>query len=206
MLPTGKLYDCCMHPLETWGGLRRRRARLIPPASGRVLEIGAGSGANLPYFRKSRIETLDLLDLSLSRTLKKRSEASPLRPRLHEGDAQALPFADATFDTVVFTLVFCSVPDPLLGLREVRRVLRPGGQVRFMEHGLPPDRPRLAGCLRLLTPCWRPLTGGCHLDRRPLDHLTAAGFSLHNPERFGRGLLAMGLATTSATLPPPEPE
>lgn len=110
------LYDWCMHPLERWGGLARRRAALIPRARGAVLEVGAGSGANLPFYAPDRVESLHLLDRALAHRLVHRARRGPLTPRLVEGDVQSLPFAAASFDTVVFTLVFCTVPDPTLGL------------------------------------------------------------------------------------------
>jgi SAM-dependent methyltransferase len=191
----GSLYDLGMHPLETWGGLARRRAQLIPQAAGAVLEVGAGSGANLPFYRGERVTGLHLLDLTISSPLARRSAKSGLPLKLLEGDAQALPFADATFDTVVFTLVFCSVNDPGRGLAEIHRVLRPGGRILFLEHGLPENRPRLQRALQTLTPVWSPLAGGCHLNRNPLASIRQAGFTVAQPIRFARGLMVAGIGT-----------
>ncbi len=195
MTASGPLYDWCMHPLETWGGLARRRAFLVPQAHGEVLEVGAGTGANLPFYAPARVRRLQLLDRVLPPRLAKRAAAGPIPLHLCESDVEALPFADATFDTVVFTLVFCTVPDPRRGLAEIRRVLRPGGTVLFLEHGLPERRPQLQRLLRALTPTWRLLAGGCHLDRDPLANLRLAGFAVEEVEIFGRGLLVAGRAT-----------
>lgn len=195
MTGSSAFYDWGMHPLERWGGLARRRAALIPRAQGAVLEVGAGSGANLPFYAPERVEHLHLLDRALSRPLVRRTRRAAVAAQLVEGDVQSLPFADAAFDTVVFTLVFCTVPDPARGLAEIRRVLRPGGTILFLEHGLPAQRPRLQRALRVLTPAWRLLAGGCQLDRDPLGNLRRAGFTVDEVECFGRGLLVAGRAT-----------
>lgn len=104
-----------------------------------------------------------------------------------EGDAQKLAFADASFDTVAATLVFCSIPDHEAALREVRRVLKPGGLFLLMEHILPPQRP-LASAARLLAPCWARLAGGCRLDRDPRPALARLGFRTEDERTFWRGI------------------
>jgi SAM-dependent methyltransferase len=96
---------------------------------------------------------------------------------LTRASAERLPFLDAVFDTVVMTWTLCSVADPALALAETRRVLKPGGRLVFVEHGLAPE-PGVARWQRGLTPCWRHIAGGCHLDRRIDDLVCAAGFRL----------------------------
>lgn len=198
----GSLYDVCMHPLESWGGLAHRRAWLIPQASGSVLEVGVGSGANLPYYRPAHLRGLHLLDRAISPTLTRKAREAGIAPTFIAGDTQALPFADATFDTVVATLVFCSVDDPHRGLAELFRVLKPGGHLLFLEHGLPAQRPLLRRTLRALTPAWRPLAGGCHLNRNPVDNIRRAGFAVEQMEHFARGIMVAGRGAKGPLLPP----
>ena len=146
--------------------VRERRARLVPRAYGAVLEIGIGSGLNLPYYdsRVTRICGVDpsakLLDIARRNAERARVEVELLRQ-----GAERLPFRDASFDSAIMTWSLCSIADPLAALREVKRALRPGGELFFIEHGLAPDR-GVATWQRRLTPLWRPLAGGCHLDRR----------------------------------------
>ena len=154
------------------------RQRAIAAARGRVLEIGAGSGLNFALYGPL-VERVCALDpspqlLRLARTRLKRA-GPPLA--LVRGSAERLPFADASFDTVVTTWTLCSVPDPAQALAETRRVLKSGGCLVFVEHGLAPE-PGVARWQRRLTPCWRPLAGGCRLDRRIDELVRAAGFRI----------------------------
>lgn len=192
-----KVFDAVMYPLETVA-LRAKRRALIPKAKGRVLEIGAGTGANLPHYRYSQIEALHLLDLSIADSL---AEFSPDRGggrsaaaiSLHEGRAEELPFPDSSFDTVVFTLVFCSVEDVKRGFAEVRRVLAPEGRVLFVEHVRPSGR-MLAMGADLFNPCWHMITGECNVNRDTESELRRAGFSFAEFMRTGHGLLIEGVA------------
>lgn len=146
--------------------LRERRERLVPKAHGRVLEIGIGSGLNLPYYDASRVRRLCAVDPSAELLAMARSNATRLKidVELAQQSAERLRFADGSFDSVVLTWTLCSIPDPALALAEIRRVLKAGGELLFIEHGLSPD-PGVARWQRRLTPVWRPLAGGCHLDR-----------------------------------------
>ncbi len=187
-----RVFDAAMYTLEI-AALRKRRRALIPRARGRVLEIGAGTGANLPFYRWDGLQELHLLDLELPdlpRRLKGRAGA-PLV--LHRADAQQLPFGDGAFDTVVFTLVFCSVADPHRGLAEARRVLKPGGLLLFVEH----VRPLPGGLARVVdaaNPLWRAINGQCNLNRDTLAAIDAAGFDLLEVRRRWWGLLVDGVA------------
>lgn len=155
--------------------VRERRARLVPKAHGAVLEVGIGSGLNLPYYT-SGVQRLCAVDPSAELLAMARRNARRLRldVELVQQSAERLPFADATFDSVLLTWTLCSIPDPAAALREIRRVLKPGGELFFIEHGLSRD-PGVAAWQRRLTPLWRPLAGGCHLDRR-MDALIGAAF------------------------------
>ena len=123
------LYDACCALIERFG-LGRWRRWLVGGAAGRTLDVGCGTGRNLPLFdARARVIGLDPTRDSLL-AARRRAPGVPLI----QGDAQALPFRDGVFDTVVSGLVFCSVPDPARGLAEVKRVLRPGGTLRMLEH------------------------------------------------------------------------
>lgn len=153
------------------------RRRVIGSAQGRVLEIGLGSGLNLPLYDAST----HIVGLDPSARLLSMARASA-GDRLHsielvEGTAEALPLPDHSVDTVVMTWVLCSIPDPAKALSDMRRVLKPGGRLLFVEHGRAPEA-NVARWQNRLTPLWKLFSGGCHLNR-PVDHLiTSAGFRL----------------------------
>jgi SAM-dependent methyltransferase len=158
--------------------LDRYRRRTIGDAHGLVLEIGIASGLNLPLYGPV-VACVVALDPSpvLLRLANKRISDALVSVSLLQASAEQLPLADAAFDTVVMTWTLCSIPDPVAALSEMRRVLKPGGQLLFVEHGLSPE-PGVARWQRWLTPCWRHIGGGCHLDRKTDDLIGAAGFSL----------------------------
>lgn len=191
------IFDTFMYPLERLV-LGDKRNRLLEAARGRVLELGAGTGANLPYYRCDRIRSLTLTDRELKvRALESRlGTLEPGCRRLvsfREADLLRLPFPDASFDTVVATLLFCSVDDHTTGFSEIRRVLVPGGRFLFVEHVLPPDRMR-ARLFERITPLWRRLAGGCRLDRKTDRELERAGFEIVRLERSGSDVFVGGEA------------
>lgn len=199
MTDTGKMYDFFMHPLER-RVLRGLRTRFIPQASGEVLEIGAGTGANIPFYAPKKIDRLVLTDLSededLLRRRLRRNPAFRNRGGLFVAggvDVEHLPFSAGSFDTVVAALVFCSVPDPDSGFREILRVLKPGGKLLFLEHILP-RRPFPAAVFRGLTPAWRRIASGCHLDRKTPERMEAAGFLLEECRYGGKDIFVAGRA------------
>jgi SAM-dependent methyltransferase len=154
------------------------RRRVLAAAEGLVLEIGAGTGLNFPLYAAGpeRVVALDPSPALLRRAARRRAAAA-VPVSLLRAAGERLPFADAVFDTVVTTWTLCSIADPDAALREMRRVLKPGGRLLFVEHGLAPE-PRVAAWQRRLTPCWRAISGGCRLDR-PIDELIrAAGFGI----------------------------
>jgi ubiquinone/menaquinone biosynthesis C-methylase UbiE len=158
--------------------VRERRETLIPRARGTVLEIGIGSGLNLPYYgaKVERVFGIDpSSELLTIADAKARAAAFPVQ--LVCQSAERLPFPDAAIDTVVTTWTLCSIADPAAALREMKRVLKPGGELLFAEHGYSPE-PRVAAWQRRLTPWWKRIAGGCHLDRRIDALIRAAGFEI----------------------------
>jgi ubiquinone/menaquinone biosynthesis C-methylase UbiE len=158
--------------------LHSYRQRAIGAARGFVLEVGFGSGRNLSLYGPgvAGVCAIDpspeLLGLARERIAE---AAAPVW--LVQASGERLPFAGASFDTVVMTWTLCSIPHPLPALGEMRRVLRPTGKLVFVEHGLSPE-PRVARWQHFLTPFWRRVSGGCHLDREMGALIRAAGFRL----------------------------
>ena len=154
------------------------RSCALDAAVGLVLEIGAGSGLNFPRYADTadRVVALDPSP-SLLRLATRRRGAACVPVSLLCASGELLPFPDAVFDTAVTTWTLCSVADPLAALRQARRVLKPGGKLLFVEHGLSPA-PRIAAWQHRLTPCWKAIAGGCHLDRRIDELIRAAGFRI----------------------------
>lgn len=152
------------------------RRRLLPGARGRVLEIGVGSGLNLPFYNEGATEIIGLEPSPKLVDMTRR--ANPGKPlTLHTGSAEAMPFDGASFDTVVTTWTLCTIPGVADALAEMRRVLRPDGQLLFAEHGLSPD----AGVSRWqnrLTPAWKRIAGGCHMNRPIQQLIVNAGFRI----------------------------
>jgi ubiquinone/menaquinone biosynthesis C-methylase UbiE len=158
--------------------LRPYRERIIGAAEGRILEIGAGSGLNLKLYGAGAREILALEPDPRLIAMARRNASAASRPvTLIEASAEEIPLEDASIDTVVTTWTLCTIGDVAHALKEMRRVLKPGGTLRFVEHGLAPE-PRVQKWQRRLTPLWRRLSGGCHLDRPIGEIIEAAGFKI----------------------------
>lgn len=186
------LYDAFMYPFEALG-LRRMRRLMLGHAKGSLLEVGTGSGANFKHIPYERLSGYTGLDRGLKPLKKPRRLPKDFPWQLLEGSVEALPFEDHSFDTVLFTLVFCSVEDPEKGLEEVRRVLRPGGTLLFIEHVLP-DHRVLAPIFHKATPAWRQVAGNCHLNRETVKLIESKGFKIQQQKRFLQGVFVCGCA------------
>lgn len=174
--------DHIFPPLLDWATrpFHRDRERLIEGARGRVLEIGVGNGANLPLYGAgaSEIHGLEPDTALLARARRQVHEcAEPQRFQLIAGSAHELPYPDDCFDTVVTCLVMCTIPDPRRAAREMRRVLASDGRLLILEH-VASERPSAQRWQRRLTPLWKHLACGCHLDRSTAVILADAGFDM----------------------------
>jgi ubiquinone/menaquinone biosynthesis C-methylase UbiE len=159
------------------GQVMKTRAQVVPLAEGRVLEIGIGTGLNLSFYDRDKVSTIIGVDPAAQmQTLARQRAANIGIPvemvALELGQIQA---ADASFDSIVCTFTLCTIPDPLPALKEMRRVLKPGGKLLFSEHGRAPDA-KVRVWQDRITPLWKPLAGGCHLNRDIPALLAAGGF------------------------------
>lgn len=159
--------------------VRQERAKLIPQARGRVLEVGIGTGLNLPHYDAANIQTLQGLDPACAMHAKatQRMQAAGLKVELIPLSAEKIPAADGSYDTIVCTFTLCSIPDAASALLEMRRVLAPGGRLLFCEHGRAPE-PEVQRWQDRLTPMWKQFAGGCHLNRDVPSMLTTGGFKI----------------------------
>ena len=187
-------FDVAMRPLEL-AAFRDYRRWLVPRAHGSLLEVGSGTGANIPFLPCEGIRELTLSDVTIhTDRLRERLSGSCFEEaELVEGSAEELPFGSERFDSALATLVFCSVPDQLKGLKEVRRVLRPGGSFLFLEHVLPPAN-HLSVPMKAVNPVWRHVAGGCNLTRNTEKTIKEAGFTIESLRRDRLGVLIAGVA------------
>jgi ubiquinone/menaquinone biosynthesis C-methylase UbiE len=169
---------------ERRGGADRRR-QLLRGLSGRVVEVGAGSGVSFAHYPRAVTELIAIEpEPGLRERALEATSAASVPVRVVDGVAERLPLPDASVDAAVFAGVLCSVNDPQRVLGEVRRVLRPGGELRFYEHVVARNA-RLRGLQRLLDATfWPRLFGGCHPTRDTESTLAASGFTLEERERF----------------------
>ena len=187
-----RIYDVAMVPLEHLH-LRELRSWLLPQAVGRVLEVGAGTGAALSYYDYRSVDSLTLVDRDLRPALSSRASEIDAPTAVHELSVESLSFADGVFDTTVSNLVFCTVEDPAQGLHELFRVLKSGGRHLFMEHVRPEDHLR-GHLFDALTPAWRRVAGGCHLNRNTVSLIEAAGLTVRALRNAARGVFVAGVA------------
>ncbi|MCA9901789.1 MAG: class I SAM-dependent methyltransferase [Anaerolineales bacterium] len=186
-------FDRGMRWLERWG-IGHLRRELLHDVAGEVLEVGAGTGANLPIYGRSAHTTL--IDIKPDRLLLARQKSGEPDTPATCANAHHLPFASNQFDVVVGTLVFCSIPQPEVALAEIRRVLRPNGRLLLLEHtrGHGPISRRFTDWLQ---PFWFALQGECHLNRETAVTVQNAGFTLEHSSVHGYGLLQMMKASVA---------
>ena len=164
--------------------MRRQREKVVSQATGDVLEIGFGSGRNLPHFDRGKVRRIYGLEPSQGMRRKAMPAVieSALEVEFIDLPGEEIPLPDRSVDTVLVTFTLCTIPDAVAALEGMRRVLKPGGRLLYAEHGRAPD----AGVRRWqsrLNPAWRSLAGGCHLDRDIPSLIEAAGFSIKSDQR-----------------------
>lgn len=167
------MYDALMVPADKLG-FEQVRQMVVKSAKGRVLEIGAGTGLNFRHFDGAEcVFAIEPDPYMLGHAVPRVRKCAALT----QARAEELPFPDSSFDTVVSTLTFCTIGDPVKAAREIRRVLRDDGCFFFAEHPIA-DKPLLAGAERFVAPIWKRIAGGCHLDRDILSSFRAGGLSV----------------------------
>ena len=162
-----------------------QRDKIVPLAKGVVLDIGIGSGLNIPFYNKSNIDCLYGLDpseelLKIAKSVAKKNE---LKVEFLECGAEAIPLPDQSIDTVLVTYTMCTIPDIKLSNSEIMRVLKTEGQLLFCEHGLAPDK-NIAKWQRRINPIWNKIAGGCNLNRDIPNLITSSGFKILNMEEM----------------------
>jgi len=181
-----RLYDSVMAPLEM-GRFKKIRRSLLKEAKGRVLEIGSGTGANFPYYKEGvEVDAIEPNPIMLSQSEEK-LKAAKIPIRTYLAQAENLPFLDNSFDTVVATLVFCTIPEPVRALEEIKRVSKPKARLLLFEH-VRINRKLIGKTQDILTPAWAKIADGCHLNRDTLALLRNSGFSILKVDAFFSGL------------------
>lgn len=167
------------------GQVMKRRSAVVPLARGDVFELGCGGGINHEFYDPSAITSYSGIDPheGLLDSARAAARDKGWVADLRQSRGEAIPFADASFDCAVCTFTLCSVDDPARVMAEMRRILRPGGQLLFLEHGRAPDRD-VERWQERIEPLWKPLAGGCHLTRPIGKALTGAGFAV---DELGKG-------------------
>jgi SAM-dependent methyltransferase len=167
--------------------IMKQRSKIVPRASGKVLEFGAGGGINAQFYDPQKVSGVTGIDPSAELITQAQSKlpAAKVPIELVGGVAEALPFDDESFDTVLITFTLCTVQDQAQAISEARRVLKAGGQLLVLEHGAAPDA-NVAKWQRRVEPVWKRIAGGCHLTRPIIDAVIAGGFNV--TERNGQYL------------------
>jgi len=184
-----KLYDLAMKPLERHS-FKEIRTDLLRRSYGNVLEIGSGSGINFPiYVNVESVTAIEPNQFMIEESLKNKSKAIvPIE--IHKSGAEQLPFDDQSYDTVVATLVLCTIPDVEKALLEMKRICKPGGKILLFEH-VKMNQPFLAKLQDFLTPAWSKICDGCCLNRETVNVVTAHGFDIVEIKQYYRGLFVM---------------
>lgn len=182
-----KVYDKTMQPLEKVK-ISQLRSELTEKAVGHVLEIGSGTGANFPFYRNAlKVDAIEP-DLQMSKQSTAKIKKARIPIEVHTAKAEHLPFDENVFDTVVATLVFCTIPDPHKALQEIQRVAKPGASILFLEHVRMPQG--LMGKVQdLMTPLWKKAFAGCHLNRDTLALIHNSELSVTKIDSHYKGFL-----------------
>lgn len=162
-----------------------QRAKVVPQASGLVLEVGIGSGLNLPFYDTTKVSRIVGIDPSeeLNAMAKKMAVDRGLEVEFILAGAESIPLPDNHVDTALITYTLCTIPDALTASKEILRVLKPGGKLIFCEHGLAPDS-NVAKWQGRIDPYWGKIAGGCHLNRDIPEMIRAAGFEIQSMEQM----------------------
>ncbi len=183
------IYDIFMCPLENVF-LKSLRKKLIPEAKGNVLEIGAGTGANFKFLDKSKIEEITIADKKLSETVKRNGDSTF---KYVEADVTKLPFGDDSFDTVIETLLLCSVDEMDEALKEIYRVLKQGGKFIHIDHGLPEGK-GLKRFFNAAAPIWRHFSKSCRINKTYKPAIEGVGFQTESEYSTGNGVFYGGVS------------
>ncbi|WLV25437.1 class I SAM-dependent methyltransferase [Aciduricibacillus chroicocephali] len=190
------IYDKVMNPIERRAFYSIRK-QLIGKAEGKVLEIGAGSGVNFPYYKKAQEVHAIEPNMYMQKRAVNKLQSAAIPIHFYEASAEKLPFADNSFDTVVATLVFCTIPDVLKAFKEIEKVSKPDATLLLFEHVRMSEKPFLAKLQDVLTPGWKRVCDGCHLNREPLELLQQTRFLVKEPIYYFGGLFVTVEATNS---------
>lgn len=183
---TPKLYDIAMKPFEKSRFYLIRKS-IAGNARGTVLEIGSGTGINFPFFRKADSVAAIEPDEAMRRRSQQRAATAKVPIRTYAAKAEALPFGDDIFDSVVATLVFCTIPEPEKALLEIRRCAKKNATLYFFEHVRMNQKP-LGTLQDAMTPLWKKVAGGCHLNRATLKLIRKSGLKVIEVKSMYKGL------------------
>ena len=173
-------------------GLGKLRAKVVPEAHGVVLEVGVGGGHNARFYNPQLVKQVIGVDPHLHPAAEDRFIQAGIEFNAQPLSAETLPLADNSVDSVVMTFTLCSIPDPIQALREMKRVLKPNGTLYYAEHGLAPQPNFVKKAQQIITPAWKPLAGGCHLDRNIEQLISQAGFVVSGCQGFTQGVNIVG--------------
>lgn len=176
------IFNLFMLPFEKIS-LHKRRQEIITKANGKVLEIGSGGGVNFNYYDSKKIESLDVLDLKFNKFIMNHKLNKEMNINYITANAEKLPFADKSFDTVVATLIFCSINNPNNALKEIHRVLKDDGQLIFIEHVLPHDK-FCKDLANFLNGTWKKIAK-CNINCDTYKNIENANFKISNYDKFG---------------------
>jgi ubiquinone/menaquinone biosynthesis C-methylase UbiE len=168
-----------IHCACSLNSIQLQREKVVPFAEGRVLEIGMGSGLNIPFYDPEKVDFVWGLEPSqgMRKKARKNLGRAPFEVRLLDLPGEEIPLDDDSVDTVLLTYTLCTIPDWHNALQQMRRVLKPGGKLVFCEHGQAPDE-RIRKWQARVNPLWKKVAGGCHLNRPIPDYIEEGGFTI----------------------------